>query len=196
MCNKSSNKIFINLIQYTDNMARSTFNTLRPRQDGRHFADDSFTCIFFNENCCIWIKFSLKYISKGPIDNNRALVQIMAWRRSCDKPLYEPMMIILPTHICVTRPQWVNTCKFWGLSFYIEFCVIHTVLLEGISTVSTVLWMENIFQCFNFIYLFCNWVWYMNLYKVEWCDMIVYDMTWYIMCYFGCFCKIYINDFL
>ena len=83
-------------------------NTLRPRQDGRHFADDIFTCIFFNENCCILNKFSLKYVRKGPIDNNPALVQIMAWRRSGDKPLSEPMMVSLLTHICVTRPQWVN----------------------------------------------------------------------------------------
>ena len=83
-------------------------NTLRPRQDGRHFADDIFTCIFFNENSCILIRFSLKYVRKGSIDNNPALVQIMAWRRSGDKPLSEPMMIISPTHICVARPQWVN----------------------------------------------------------------------------------------
>ena len=75
-------------------------NTLRPRQDGRHFADDIFTCIFFNENCCILIKFSL--------DNDPSLVQIMAWRRSGDKPLSEPMMISSPTHRCVTRPQWVK----------------------------------------------------------------------------------------
>ena len=85
------------------------FNTLRPRQDRRHFADDIFTCIFFNENCCILITFSLKYVRKGPIDNNSASVQIMAWRRSGDKSLSEPMMISLPTHICVTRPQWVNS---------------------------------------------------------------------------------------
>ena len=26
------------------------FNTLRPRQNGRHFADDTFKRIFFNEN--------------------------------------------------------------------------------------------------------------------------------------------------
>ena len=83
--------------------------TLRPRQDGRHFADDIFTCIFFNENCCSLMKFSVKYVRKGPIDNNPALVQIMAWRRSGDKPLSEPIMVILLTHICVTRPQWVNT---------------------------------------------------------------------------------------
>ena len=32
----------------------------------------------------------------------------MAWRRPGDKPLSEPMMVNLPTHICVTRPQWVK----------------------------------------------------------------------------------------
>ena len=85
------------------------FNTLKPRQDGRHFADDIFTYIFFKDNCFIMIKFSLKYVRKGPIDNNPALVQIMAWRRSGDKPLSEPMMVSLLTHICVIRPQWVKT---------------------------------------------------------------------------------------
>ena len=43
-----------------------------------------------------------------PRQNIPALVQIMAWRRPGDKPLSEPMMISLPTHICVTRPQWVK----------------------------------------------------------------------------------------
>ena len=85
-----------------------SLNTLKLRQDGRHFADDIFTCIFFNENCYILIRFSLTYVHKGPIDNKPALVQIMAWRRSGDKPLSEPMVISLPTHICVTWPQWVN----------------------------------------------------------------------------------------
>ena len=32
----------------------------------------------------------------------------MAWRRPGDKPLSGPMMVRLPTHICVTRPQWVK----------------------------------------------------------------------------------------
>ena len=32
----------------------------------------------------------------------------MAWRRSGDKPLSEPMMVDSPTHICVTQPQWVK----------------------------------------------------------------------------------------
>ena len=56
-------------------------NTLRPRQNGRHFADAIFKCIFLNENVSIAIKISLKFVPKGPINNIPALVQIMAWRR-------------------------------------------------------------------------------------------------------------------
>ena len=83
-------------------------NTLRLKQNGRRFADDVFKCIFLNENVCILIKISLKFVPKGPINNIPALVQVMAWRRSGDKPLSEPMMVWSPTHLCVTRPQWVN----------------------------------------------------------------------------------------
>ena len=84
-------------------------NTLRPRQNGRHFADDTFNRIFVNENVRISIEFSLKFVPKGPINNIPALVQIMAWRRLGDKPLSEPVMVSLLTHICVTRPQCVNS---------------------------------------------------------------------------------------
>ena len=83
-------------------------NTLRPRQNGRHFAGGIFKCIFLNENAWISIKISLRFVPQGPINNIPALVQIMAWRRPGDKPLSEPMMIRLPKHICVTRPQWVK----------------------------------------------------------------------------------------
>ena len=83
-------------------------NTLRPRENGRHFADDIFKRFFLNENVSISIKISLKFIPKGPTDNIPALVQIMAWRRLGDKPLYEPMLVSFLTHICVTRPQWVK----------------------------------------------------------------------------------------
>ena len=71
-------------------------NTLRPRQNGRHFADDIFKYIFLNENVWILVKNSLKYVPKGPINNIPALVQIMAWCQSGDKPLSEPMMAGLP----------------------------------------------------------------------------------------------------
>ena len=44
-------------------------NTSWPRQNGSHFADDIFKHIFLNENVWISIDFSLKFISRGPIDN-------------------------------------------------------------------------------------------------------------------------------
>ena len=88
------------------------FNTLSPRQNGRHFPDDIFKWIFLNENVRISINMSLKFVLSGPISNIPTLVQVIAWRRPGDKPLSEPMMVRLPTHICVTRPQWVN--RFYG----------------------------------------------------------------------------------
>ena len=91
------------------------FNTLKPRQNGRHFADDTFKCIFLNENVWIPITIWLEFVPKGPINNIPALVQIMAWHRPGDKPLSESMMVSLQTHICVT--QWVNSLglvtPFW-----------------------------------------------------------------------------------
>ena len=85
------------------------FNSLRPRQNGRHFADDIFKCSFLNENVWISIEISLKFVPKGPINNILALVQIMAWCRPGDKPLSEPMMVSLLTHICVSRPNSRNS---------------------------------------------------------------------------------------
>ena len=55
-------------------------------------ADNIFKCIFLNEKVIISIKISLKFVPKGPIDNESALVQVMAWRRTGDKPLPEPML--------------------------------------------------------------------------------------------------------
>ena len=86
----------------------TTVNSLRPRQNGRLFADDTFKCIFLNENIRILTKNSLKFVPKGLINNIPALVLIMAWRRPGDKPLSEPMLVRSLRHICVTRPQWVN----------------------------------------------------------------------------------------
>ena len=83
-------------------------NTLRQRQNGRRFPDDTFKRISLNENVRLSVKISLKFVPKGPINSIPALVQIMAWRWSGDKPLSEAMMFSLLTHICVTRPQWVN----------------------------------------------------------------------------------------
>ena len=83
-------------------------NTLRLRQNGSHFPDDILKWIFLNTNVWIWINISLKFVLRCPINNIPTLVQVMAWCRPGNKPLFEPMMARLPTHICVTRPQWVK----------------------------------------------------------------------------------------
>ena len=84
-------------------------NTLRPRQNGRHFGEDTLKRIFFNEKVRILLKVSLKLVPRGPINNSPSLIQIMAWRRLGDKPLSEPMVVSLLTHICISRPQWVKS---------------------------------------------------------------------------------------
>ena len=45
-------------------------NTLRSRQDGHLFADDILKFIFLNENHCILIHISLKFIPEGEIITN------------------------------------------------------------------------------------------------------------------------------
>ena len=67
-------------------------NTLRPRQDCRHFTDDIFYCIFLNKNVCISIQISLKFVLKGPVDDTSALDQLVFWYQTGDKPLPESMM--------------------------------------------------------------------------------------------------------
>ena len=81
-------------------------NTLRPRQNGRHFADDIFKFIFLNENAWGSFNISLKFVPKVRIKNIPILIHKTAWHRTGAKPLSEPMMVSLLTHICVTRPQW------------------------------------------------------------------------------------------
>ena len=105
---------------------RVTINTLRPRQNGRHFTDDIFKCIFFNENVWILLKISLKFVPNIWINHIPVLVQIMAWCRPGDKPLSEPMMICLLKQICVTRPQWVNSIQAW-ISYYIDYKVWYEI---------------------------------------------------------------------
>ena len=87
-----------------------TLTHLRPRQNGRHFTDDSFKCIFLNENFQISNKISLKFVLKGPINNIPSLVQIMAWRQPGGKPLSKLMMVRSVTHELSHRGRVTHTC--------------------------------------------------------------------------------------
>ena len=98
------NTIQYNTIQYNTSQYKTLFfiplqsmiilylNSSPPGQNGRHFTDDVFKYIFMNKKSCIFIRISLKFVPKGPIANTSALVLVMAWRRTGDKPLPEPML--------------------------------------------------------------------------------------------------------
>ena len=93
-------------------------NPLRLRQNDLHVWDNILKCIFVNENVWILLNISLKFVPKIPINNIPALVHIMTWPRPGDKPLSEQMMVSLVTHVCITRPQWVNFyTENWQLSW-------------------------------------------------------------------------------
>ena len=53
--------------------------------------NDIFKFIF-NESVWISITISLKVIPKGPIDYKSALVKVVAWHRTGEKPLPESML--------------------------------------------------------------------------------------------------------
>ena len=56
------------------------FYSSPPGQNGYHFTDYTYKCIFMNENFCIvMIQISLKFVPQGPTDNNPAFIQVMAW---------------------------------------------------------------------------------------------------------------------
>ena len=101
--------------QKETNLNYVSVNSLRPSQNGRHFADDIFKCIFLNEiyefrlrfhrNLFLWFELILF---------QHWFTEILAWRRPADKPLSEPMMVNLLTHICVIRPQWIKLTSLIG----------------------------------------------------------------------------------
>ena len=80
-------------------------NTLRLRQNGCHFADDFFKCIFLNETIWISIWISNDIFSEiWLIGNNSPLAWVMAW---CQIGNTNKCMLM---HICTTRP---NTRPHW-----------------------------------------------------------------------------------
>ena len=99
-----------------------------------------FQMHFFNENVWIGIKISLKFVPNGPINDILALVQIMAWRLRGDKPLSEPMMVSLPTHTCVTRPQWV---KGLGIDLTEPNMLVSKVIYDNLKLVQVMAWCHQ-----------------------------------------------------
>ena len=85
-------KVVIAIVRYINDYIFFQLNSSPTGQNGRHFADDVFKCIFVNKMFCILNRLLLKFVPKGLINNIPALVQIMAWRRPGGKPLSEPKL--------------------------------------------------------------------------------------------------------
>ena len=114
-------------------------NILMPRQNGLHFPEDIFKCIFLNENAWIFIKISLKFVPNGSIENILALVQIMAWRRPT-------------TSHCLIQWWLVNWCIYASLGQTPSFKLLDQITsnlvtsrwLPGDDTArSSAFWWEN-----------------------------------------------------
>ena len=80
---------------------------IEAEKNGRHIADDILNAFSWMKICDL-----LKFIPTGLINNIPALFQIMDWCRPGGKPLFEPMMVSLQTHICVTRLLSVNENRY------------------------------------------------------------------------------------
>ena len=136
-------------------------NSSPPGQNGRHFADNVFRCIFVNEKFFIMIKFSLKFVPKGQIDNNTALVEIMAWRRIGNKPLSEPYQCWPDslTHISSSRGRWVKQRLYVYILGWTAFLRLstHTHMHIWLYRLNKYL-QESIQLCkkYNFLIVFGN----------------------------------------
>ena len=80
------------VIYWTNPWVALVLNTSPPGQNGRRFADDMLRRILVNGKFCILIEISQKSVPYSLIDNDPALVEIMAWHRIGDTPLSEPIL--------------------------------------------------------------------------------------------------------
>ena len=83
-------------------------HTLWSEQNGCNFGDDIFKLILFDENVCVLIWSSLKYVSEGTTDRNSLMVEATA----CLKQWWPSLLM----HKCVTGPRGINTCKYREIS--------------------------------------------------------------------------------
>ena len=89
----------------------------------------------------------MKFVSKSPINNIPALVQIVAWHRPGYNSLSEPMMVRLLMHICVTRPQLGKPFILPGVSHVCKLPRNLIISYTKDSTFSTMVKEANDITC-------------------------------------------------
>ena len=114
----------------------STFATMRPEQNGRHFADGFLKRIFLKEKFYDLIWISLKFVSKGIIDSKSTFDWVMAWCLTGNKPLHKLVLTIAWCHMAWsgTRPTKEISIKFqiWFLKNICLYLLLHLSNLKEI----------------------------------------------------------------
>ena len=98
-----------------------------PEQNGRHFAEDIFSCIPL-----LFYSISPKFVSMDPIipiGYTSALFRVMAWYRTAGKSLLEAM--IAQIHDAIGH-QWVNSLWPGRCEYDSKNVIFNLVLLTGI----------------------------------------------------------------
>ena len=94
---------------------RNLTNTMRSRQNGRHFVEDLLKCIFLNENIWLSPKIFTKVRSYGPINNIPALViwdtMTFMWRH-CNVYFF---------YVHIPVPKNKSKRDFTSSLFYMQF---------------------------------------------------------------------------
>ena len=119
------------------------------------FADDIFKYIFMHEKLFFSIRISLKFVPSGSIDNEPALVQVMAWRRTSDKPLSEPT---LTQFTDAYMRHWGVGVGGWGVNHCIVAFISNTVV-QLISHLNNRHKFLDIFLCYVVVSLWLIWWW-------------------------------------
>ena len=115
-------------------------NTLRQWQNGRHFVNDIFKCFFLNRNVWIPIEISLKFNPGVQLTIFQHWFSQWLGNRCHSHCLNQWWLPSLPTHICFTRPHWVNkivlrpTQPFFSICIYCilnRTCLLYASILYG-----------------------------------------------------------------
>ena len=123
-------------------MLHAEVNTLRPRQMTIIFQTTLSNSFSWMKMLEVWLKFHWSLYLKVQLIFFWSLVQMKACRRPGDKPLSEPVMVRLSTHICVTRSQLVK----WKVLSYSIVMLCNIVMLQYISN-DTSKFLYNGFCC-------------------------------------------------
>ena len=158
-------------IQFRD--ISSSFKMSLKHWGQEKMTDDTFKCIFDNQNLEISSKTSLKFVPMDLINNISSLVQIMAWHRPGTKQLCKTMVSRLPMYIWVTRPQmkdlkWNIVLCFCKNVFYVRFILCIELLFYVILhlyiniiniTLNRCLYYERKVSPIDILHRNCDWNW-------------------------------------